>query len=150
MIIDTTAGTCILGSNFDRLITTYRVREYEDYPHCTVGKLWYHDDWLLLQVDDEIARYYSSIIKQRFDIDLHWRSKWGAHVSVIRGEAIPKPEKWGEDEGREIQIYYTHQIYTNKDHWWLNVISEELADIRAGYGLPPEKKFFHLTIGRTS
>ncbi|WP_407305669.1 hypothetical protein [Acinetobacter sp.] len=149
MILDTTAGTCILGSNFDKLITMYRDSEHEDYPHCTVGKLWHHADWLLLNVDDEITRYYASIIKQRFSIDLHWKSKWGAHVSVIRGEALPNPEKWGRDEGREIKIYYTHQVYTNADHWWVNVISEELADIRTSYGLPPEKKFFHLTVGRT-
>jgi hypothetical protein len=150
MIITKGEGTAVLGSSFDRLITTFRAKEFDDYPHRTVGKLWYHDDWLLLQVDDEIARYYSFVIKQRFDIDLQRRSKWGAHVSVIRGEPLPKAEGWGHNDGKEIEIYYTHHVFTNGDHWWLNVVSEELADIRTSYGLPPEKKFFHLTIGRTS
>lgn len=148
MIIDPSAGTCILGRDFDRLITTYRVREYEDYPHTVTGVLRYVDDWLMLAVDDEILRYYSSTIKKEFGVELHWRSKFGGHVSVIRGEPLPNPANWGHDEGREVKIWYTHQIYTNGEHWWLNVVCDELADIRSSYGLPTNKKFFHLTIGR--
>jgi hypothetical protein len=30
----------------------------------------------------------------------------------------------------------------------LNVRCDELADIRSSYGLPTNKRFFHLTIGR--
>lgn len=142
-------GTHILGSNFGRLITTYRDRENAAYVHEAVGTLRYADDWLLLQVDDEIARYYASILKTRFGITVQHRSKWGAHVSIIRGEELPNPDGWGADHGREIAIRYTHDIYTNGAHWWLNVESDDLADIRAGYGLPPEKRHFHLTIGRT-
>lgn len=149
MIIDPTAGTCILGSNFGQLITTYRVRENEDYSLITVGKLRYHEkNWLLLEVDDEIARYYASIVKREFGVDLHWRSKSGAHVSIIRGEELPNAEHWAHDEGRQVKIYYTNQIYTNGNHWWLNVVCDELADVRSSYGLPTDKRFFHLTIGR--
>lgn len=150
MIIDTTAGTCILGSKFDRMLTTYREHENIEYPHRTIGILrWLPGDWLLLQVDDDIARYYSSVIKKQFGIDLNWKAKSGAHVSVIRGEQLPIPDHWEEDEGREIEIAYTHQLYTNGEHWWLNVMCDELADIRTSYGLPTNKRFFHLTIGRT-
>lgn len=149
MIIDTSNGSHVLGSSFDRLVTTYRDREGANYCHTTVGSLHYADDWLLLQVDDEIARYYATMLKRRFDIDLHWRSKWGAHVSVIRGEQISaNVDLWGHDEGLTIPINYTHDIYTNTDHWWLNVLCDRLADIRSFYGLPTNKRFFHLTIGR--
>lgn len=148
MIIDTYNGTHVLGSSFGRLITTYRDKEQANYVHEVVGKLRYADDWLLLQVDDEIARYYADVIRKRFDIPLHHRSKWGAHVSVIRGELLPNPNGWGSDEGREIKIKYTHDIYTNNTHWWLNVECDELAEIRERYGLPANKRFFHLTIGR--
>lgn len=148
MIVDTSDGTLILGSSFGRLVTTYRDREGDDYVHSVVGTLRYVGDWLLLQVDDEIARYYAAQIQKRFDIPLHWRSKWGAHVSVIRGETLPNPERWGWDDGRKVKIDYTHQIYSNADHWWLNVRCDELADIRSSYGLPTNKRFFHLTIGR--
>lgn len=148
IIIDKTEGTCVLGSRFNKLITTYRDRLDAEYVHSTKGILQYHDDWLLLQVDDEIARYYAASIKQRFLIDLHHKSKWGAHVSIIRGEPLPDGSKWGHDEGREIEIQYTHQIYTNGEHWWLNVECDELAEVRAQYGLPSDKRFFHLTIGR--
>ena len=147
MIIDPSNGTCILGSNFGRLITTYRDREGDDYNHSVVGCLRYVDDWLLLQVNNEIVRYYSHTIEKRFGIKLH-RSKFGAHVSIIRGERLPKPDKWGRDEGRKVKIHYTHQIHTNGEHWWLNVKCDEMAEIRSSYGLPTNKRFFHLTIGR--
>lgn len=149
MIIDVTAGTCILGSNFDRLLTTYRDREDTQYEHKTTGTLNYTGNWLILQVDDEIARYYASILKKELGVDLHWKAKSGAHVSVIRGEMLLKPQLWGHDHGKKIEINYTHQIYTNGEHWWLNVVCDELADIRSQYGLPTNKRFFHLTIGRT-
>jgi len=148
MIIDTSNGTCILGSNFGRLVTTYRDRGGDDYTHSVVGRLQQVDDWLILKVDDDIARYYASTIKTRFGINLHWRARAGTHVSVIRGEKLPKPELWGKDQGKKIKINYTHQIYTNGEHWWLNVECDELALIRSSYGLPTNKKWFHLTIGR--
>jgi hypothetical protein len=149
MFVNTIHGTHILGSKFGRLITTYRDRENAAYVHDVVGTLRYADDWLLLQVDDEIARYYADMIRVRFGIGLHHRSKWGAHVSVIRGETLSTPALWGADDGEEIAIKYTHDIYTNGAHWWLNVESDELAAVRERYGLPPEKRHFHLTIGRT-
>lgn len=150
MIIDAAAGTCIIGSNFGQLVTTYRDREATEYEHSTVGILrWLPDNWLMLQVDNDIARYYASTIKSEFGIDLNWKAKSGAHVSVIRGEHLPIVDHREADEGRSIEIFYTHQIYTNGEHWWLNVVCDELADIRSSYGLPTNKRFFHLTIGRT-
>jgi hypothetical protein len=148
MIIDTSNGTHILGSKFGRIITAYRDKEDAQYVHQAVGRLRFVDDWLLLQVDDEIARYYAEIVRRRFDIKLHYKSKWGAHVSIIRGEDLPNPEGWGDDEGREILINYTHDIYSNNTHWWLNVECDELAEVRSRFGLPTNKRFFHLTIGR--
>src|SRR4051812_39505254 len=102
MFINTIHGTHVLGSHSGRLITAYRDRENAAYVHEAVGTLRYVDDWLLLQVDDEIARYYSDMLRVRFGITLHHRSKWGAHVSIIRGETLPNPEGWAADEGREI------------------------------------------------
>ena len=149
MIIDTSAGTCVLGSNFGRLITTYRDRGGDFYPHQTIGTLHYADDWLLVDVDDEIARYYANQLEKRFGIKVHWRSLWGAHVSAIRGE---KPrvngDRWGHDEGRVVLVKYTHNIYTNGQHWWLNVECNELAEVRGFYGFGTTKRWFHLTVGR--
>lgn len=148
MIIDTSNGTCVLGSSFNRLVTTYRDREGDDYTHSVVGTLQYDDDWLFVKVNNEISRYYSNQVEKRFGLKLLSPSKRGAHVSVIRGERLKKPQNWGKDNGRKIKIYYTHQVFTNSEHWWLNVKCDELADIRSSYGLPTNKRFFHLTFGR--
>lgn len=149
ILIDPSAGTHVVGSRFGRLITTYRAREGDDYPHSVVGKLHFADDWLLANLKGDVQDYYAWYVKQKFGIKLHVRSLWGAHVSVIRGEQIKKNQHtWGKREGELITMKYTHNIYTNGEHWWLNVECEELANIRGHYGLGTNKKWFHLTIGR--
>lgn len=147
--IESSAGTHVLGSNFGKLETTYRDRLGDDFCHATVGQLRYTGNWILLQCDDEIARYYSAIVQKRFGVKLHWKNQWGAHVSVIRGEQPLKNEdKWGWHEGRDVRIKYTHDIYTNGQHWWLNVECDRLSKVRGFYGFGTRKKWFHLTIGR--
>lgn len=150
ILIDPSAGTHVIGSRLGRLITTYRAREGDDYPHSVVGKLHFADDWLLVNLKGDVQDYYAWYVKKLFGIKLHVRSLWGAHVSVIRGETITKNKHmWGKMEGMPITINYTHNIYTNGEHWWLNVESEELANLRDGFGMAKtNKKWFHLTIGR--
>lgn len=149
LLIDSKHGTHILGSNFGRLITTYRDQEGDNFAHQTIAKLKYIDNWLHAMIDDEICRYYAAMVEKRFGIKLHWKSMWGGHVSVVRGEEILiNQDKWGHDKEREIVINYSHDIYTNGHHWWLNVESEEISAIRKFYGLPGEERHLHLTIGR--
>jgi hypothetical protein len=149
LLLDTTGGTHVLGSRFGQLLTTFRDREGDSFDLETESTLRFADDWLLAQVDDEIARYYAAQIEKRFGIKLNWRSLWGAHVSVIRGEVpLKHAERWGEQEGQIIPIRYTHSIYTSGQHWWLNVECDEFANIRDFYGFQTRKRWFHLTIGR--
>lgn len=149
LMLDPSAGTHVLGSNFGKLLTTYRDREGDNFCHATAGILRYTGHWLLLQCDDEIARYYAAEVQRRLGIKLHYKSQWGAHVSVIRGEKLLKNEtKWGWHEGKEVRIKYTHDIYTNGQHWWLNVECDALAKVRGFYGFGTKKRWFHLTIGR--
>jgi hypothetical protein len=149
MHIDTSQGTHVLGSSFGRLNTTYRDREGDNYIHSVVGTLQYIDDWLLVRVDDEIARYYAQMVYVRFGIKLQHKTQWGAHVSAIRGEPslINGPE-WGHDDGKEVLVQYTHDVYTNGNHWWLNALCDDLTSVRGFYGHPTTKRWFHLTIGR--
>lgn len=147
--LDPSAGTHVLGSNFGKLETTYRDRLGDNFCHSVAGTLRYTGHWLLLQCDDEIARYYASLVQRRFGIKLHWKSQWGAHVSVIRGEQLLKnQERWGYHEGDTVKIKYTHDVYTNGQHWWLNVECDKLSKVRGFYGFGTRKKWFHLTIGR--
>jgi hypothetical protein len=148
-MVDAENGTHILGSKFGRLVTTYRGDVGDSYPHETIGKFKYLDNWLHVLVDDEICRYYASMIEKRFGIKLHWKSMWGGHVSVVRGEdLLVNQDKWGHDENKEVLIKYSHDIYTNGYHWWLNVQCDEISEIRKFYGLPGEERHLHLTVGR--
>lgn len=149
MILDTSQGTHVLGSSFNRLITTYRDREGDNYIHQTVGVLRYVGDWALVQVDEDIPRYYAAQVENRFGIKLQVKTQWGAHVSAIRGEhPVDNAEKWGHDDGKLIVINYTHEIYTNGRHWWLNVDSPDLSVVRDLYNYHTTKRWFHLTVGR--
>lgn len=149
VIVDPTTGSHIVGRNFDRIITTYRDDLGDNFIHQTIGKVKYSHDWVVIDTDDEICRYYAAIVEKTFGVKLHWKSMWGSHVSVIRGEEIlANKDKWGYDEGREILINYSYDIYTNGQHWWLNVKSKEISDIRTFYGLPENDRNIHLTIGR--
>lgn len=147
LIIDTSMGTRVLGSKFGHLQLTYR---HDQYDHAVSSTLNYYSDWwLLARVDDGLIDYYAAQVNKKFGVKLHTRTLWRAHVSVIRGvEPVANVEKWGLGEGKIAQIKYTHEVYTNGAHWWLNVESDDLVDIRQHYGFSTDKKRFHLTIGR--
>lgn len=149
VIVNPLDGSHVLGRKFDRIITTYRGDLGDNFIHQTVGSVKYSHDWLVIDTDDEICRYYAAIVEKNFGVKLHWKSMWGGHVSVIRGEELlANADKWGHDEGREVVINYSHDIYTNGQHWWLNVKSKEISDLRTFYGLPENDRNIHLTIGR--
>lgn len=149
LLLDVTDGTHVLGSSFGRLVTTYRDRVGDDFCHSTTGTLQYVGQWLLLKCDEEIARYYAAEVERRLGVKLQYQSQWGTHVSVIRGEKLLKnADQWGFKDTKEFKIKYTHSIYTNGMHWWLNVECAELAKIRNFYGLGNNKRWYHLTIGR--
>jgi hypothetical protein len=149
LIIDPLEGSHVLDRKFDKIITTYRANLGDNFIHQTVGTIKYSHDWLVIDTDDEICRYYAAIVEKKFGVKLHWKSMWGGHVSVIRGEELlANQDKWGYNEGREITIQYSHDIYTNGQHWWLNVKSKEISDLRTFYGLPENDRNIHLTMGR--
>lgn len=146
MIFHPQDGTYILGSSFDRLITTYRTAVVPQF-HEDHGVIRHHDSWMLLEVEGDIQAYYASIVRREFGVKLQTRSLWPTHVSVIRGETISQGT-WGEHEGKVVPFQYSHDIYTNGTHWWLNVECQELEDIRSSHGLQSTPGFLHLTIGR--
>jgi hypothetical protein len=105
--------------------------------------------WGLLTCDNDISAYYSWLLK-RNGMELHPNDKglWGTHVSVLKGEAPPKPEHWGKYEGYEVKFHYSHLIrFENGKHAWVDVYSEDLSAIRQELGFV-FKPWYHLTIGR--
>lgn len=126
----------------------------------SVGKLVYSprthlassQDWLVLMCDDEISKYYRTLFSREFP----WKPKltrpvWGTHVSVIRGEKIPKPELWKLDANKIVQFEYEGGVIDNGEYYWLKVKCDYLCKLREQYGLSKEPRFgLHLTIGRTT
>lgn len=146
--IDVDAGTMVLGSKFEMLQLAPRTEDA--FVHSTIATLDYHDDWwLLANVHVGIVLYYANQIERRFGIELHTRTLWKPHVSIIRGKIpLANADKWGRNNGQRIKINYTHQVYTNGKHWWLNVECQQFSEITDFFSLPTNKNRFHLTIGR--
>jgi hypothetical protein len=126
----------------------------------SIGKLVYsprshlgsNEKWLVLMCDDEISLYYRALFYREFP----WKGKltrpvWGTHISIIRGEYIPKFDLWGLDANKIIDFEYEGGVIDNNEYYWLKVKCPYLNDLRIKYGLSPEPRFgFHLTIGRTT
>jgi hypothetical protein len=105
--------------------------------------------WALLLCDNEIARYYAlQLKKQGIEVFSNDKGLWKTHISVMKGETPPNPEAWTKYDSMEVEFYYSHVIRSeNGEHAWVDVYSEDLANIRQelGFGFKP---WFHLTIGR--
>lgn len=126
----------------------------------SIGKLIYNpkthlsssEKWLVLMCDDELSAYYRCLFKREYP----WKNKltrpvWGAHVSIIRSEFIPKYNLWGLDKNKIVEFEYEPGVIDNKEYYWLKVKCPYLSDLRKQYGLSPDPKFgFHLTVGRTT
>jgi len=131
----------------------------------SIGKLVYSprthlsssDRWLVVMCDDEISNYYRHLYTKQYPYlngdrtGKLTRPVWGAHISVMRGERLPKPEIWRLDEGKIIEFNYEPGVIDNGEYYWLRVTCPYLQDLREKYGLPRDPRFgLHLTIGRTS
>jgi hypothetical protein len=126
----------------------------------SIGKLVYsprshlgsNEKWLVLMCDDEISQYYRSLFYREYP----WKGKltrpvWGTHISIVRGEFVPKLELWGLDANKIVEFEYDGGVFDNKEYYWLKAKCPYLNELRTRYGLTPEPRFgFHLTIGRTT
>ena len=92
------------------------------YRHVSTGRILYDpgkgsrhfDPWYaLLECDGGIIDYLSWHLR-RWGIDLHKGSRWGAHVTFVRGEQPLNLEAWGEAAGEEVTFHYAHEVrWTN-------------------------------------
>lgn len=132
-----------------------------DYPHKSYGKVIYSPSiknvcdptWIIIECEKDIVDYYKWFLsKKGIKLD---GLMWGSHISVVRGEKWDKIEdefkdKWKHNDGQIIEFYYG-DLVTNGIHWWLEVKSQDLEDIRKELGLKPHPDFgFHITIGKIS
>lgn len=131
----------------------------------SIGKLVYtprthlasSDRWIVLMCDDEISRYYRHLYTKEYPYlngdksGKLTRPVWGTHISIIRGEKVPKYDLWGLDANKLVEFEYEAGVESNHEYYWLKVTCPYLLDLRQKYGLSRHPKFgLHLTIGRTT
>lgn len=106
-------------------------------------------NWVILQCDREIVRYYQHVFYTLYFKKLQ-TALWSSHISLVRGEKLIKPENWKQFNGRVIDFEYQYPGFfqSNGKHFWLKVHSEQFGDVRESLGLTREPKIsFHLSIG---
>ncbi len=131
----------------------------------SIGKLVYSprthlassERWLVVMCDDEISKYYRHLFTKEYPYlngektGKLTRPVWGTHISVIRGERIPRFDLWGLDANKIVDFEYEGGVQSNGEYYWLKVTCPYLSELRVRYELPPYPRFgFHLTIGRTT
>lgn len=146
-------------SNLD-LYTHLQTQSHRQYVHTTTGKVIYDpmrdgmkrntQRWVIVQLTrgDDLIDYYRDMMRKRFHVSLH-RPSWGAHVSVVRGDVIlPQyAPLWKKHDGEKVEIQYTHDLFWNEEHVWLNAHIELAPSIRRELGLPV-KYGLHITVGK--
>jgi hypothetical protein len=127
------------------------------YCHASTGTVLYDpgkgtrhfEPWFaLLECDDGIVAYLSWHLL-RWGIDLDRGSRWGAHVTFVRGEQPANEAVWGLAAGEEVTFHYSNVIHwTNGRHAWVDVWCPRLTELRAALGLVAKASAkYHLALG---
>jgi hypothetical protein len=119
----------------------------------SVGKLVYSPKRCVVEVDDDIARFYRALIPK----SKKWlKPMYATHITVVRtGIESVDPSLWGYMDGVEIPFTYDPYIWIARKYIWLDAFSSELEGIRENLGLPRHRmphplgmdvSCFHITI----
>jgi hypothetical protein len=109
------------------------------------------DPWFALVECDRGIIEYLSWFMERHGRPLHVGSRWGAHITFVRGEEpVVHPELWGQAEGEAITFHHAQVIrWDNGWHAWVDVWCPRLLELRFALGLVEKTSArFHLTLGR--
>ena len=122
--------------------------EMSYFCHKSNGIFGYEDNWwLLLQCDKGIVDFYVWLAN-RYGIPILKGSKYGPHISVVKGELPRNIEFWNSLNGQSAEILYTNQVRVEQGYAFLDVRSEELAEVRRKLGFDTIKMSYHLSLGR--
>lgn len=112
--------------------------------------LQYHTAWIIAKCDDQLVDYYRWWYYKIHHIKL-MRPKFGAHISIVRGEEENITQgNWERNmNGREIKFYYSNDIVDVYNYVWMPVWGEDLDVVRKEVGLGKPIKSYHMTVGRT-
>ncbi len=107
------------------------------------------DGWLIIQCEPDVGLYLRRLrmLDHRAATALS-DPLWGAHVSVVLGEALPEPSAWMGREGVTVEFEYLLPPQTIGEYAFFPVICEDALDYRERLGLPREPQWpLHLTFG---
>lgn len=138
--------------------TKAHIKPHRQYAFKSTGTIVYdpprpglkkkRDWWVIVRTCPGIVDYYRHVLNKTLHVNTQPPS-WGSHISIIRGEK-PKPHQmhlWKKYNGKKITFEYTHQLYGNGEHWWVNVYSPLFSTIREEFGLPSNWGQ-HLTVAK--
>ena len=115
------------------------------------AKLAYYPSWwLIAYADDELCKYYRSLInREHRSIKLN-PPRHGAHITIIAGkyEEPANKEPWGRYQDEVIEFQYEPEVKTNGEYFWLTVSCPRFEQIRTELELNPTIPIpWHLTVG---
>ena len=120
------------------------------------GTLRYREgSWatIWMDKDDDIAKYYRSIIRTPGYHKMMAKPLYRPHITVVNGRHEPQASSslaWGKYEGETVSFTYSGDISFSKGKWFIKCECIRMGDIRVELGLsrifavrPP-----HITIAR--
>lgn len=134
------------------LLLRHRCFDFE-----TTGKVVYDPDrgtmknnidhWAVITVDPAISTYYRKLFYQRYGIELD-KPNWEVHCSVLKGyNLMDKNKPWGWRDQEMVDVNYTHELFWNSTHVWINCYSQAFFEIRDFYNIQGLDQG-HITIGK--
>ena len=108
--------------------------------------------WLYLECCSELGRYYRYTARSMDTMFVRlMKPAWGTHMTVVRREVSPvcSPRQAAQFyEGIELEFKYYPEPSTNTKHVWLNVVADDLLDLRESLGLSRYPEYpLHVTVG---
>lgn len=120
----------------------------------STGCLRYGENKLVLEADQELSRYYFSLIPKYVKLN---QQRYAPHISIVRKEVPSKMEYWKKYDGEAVEFLYEPYVYNDETYYWINTFSNRLEEIRLELGLPVSSEYtrppggffkcFHMTIG---
>lgn len=103
--------------------------------------------WLIASTRCDLDAYLAWFFKKKTGIELQ-RPKYGAHVSIVKGEEPFNKEFWSKRQGEIVTVYLDLEVRSSGHHWWVRAHCPEFIQVRQELGLTPFTDItFHLTMG---
>lgn len=114
------------------------------------ARVKYYTNWCVAYTDPEFGNYYYSLLPKYFKAT---RQRYDSHITIVRLGVEQTDQNWLYRDGEEIEFKYDSQIKFVEPYFFLDVWSDDIADIRTKLGLPvyrfKDNPCYHITIANT-